>query len=50
MNILAIDASTKSSGLALFEDTKLKTYTCITASSTDLIKRIQKVIKELNTF
>ena len=50
MNILAIDASTKSSGLALFEGTKLKTYTCITASSTDLIKRIQKVIKELNTF
>lgn len=50
MNILAIDASTKSSGLALFEDTKLKTYTCITASSTDLIKRIQKVIKELNIF
>ncbi len=50
MDILAIDASTKSSGLALFEDTKLKTYTCITASSTDLIKRIQKVIKELNTF
>lgn len=50
MNILAIDASTKSSGLALFEDINLKKYTCITASSTDLVKRIQKVIKELNIF
>ena len=50
MKVLAIDASTKSTGVALFEDTKLIKYDCLTASSTDLIKRIQKIIKELNEF
>ena len=47
MQVLAIDASTKSSGWAVFDDTKLVEYGCITASSTDLVKRIQKVISEL---
>lgn len=46
MNILSIDASTKSSGWAIFKDTKLQNYGCITASSTDLVKRIQKMINE----
>lgn len=50
MKVLAIDASTKSTGVALFEDTKLIKYECLTATSTDLIKRIQKIIKELNEF
>lgn len=50
MKILAIDASTKSSGLALFEDKQLITYDCITASSSDLIKRIKKIVIELDTF
>lgn len=50
MRILAIDASTKSSGLALFEEQKLIDYKCLTASSTDLIKRIQKIVIELNTY
>lgn len=50
MKVLAIDASTKSTGVALFEDTKLIKYACLTASSTDLIKRIQKIIKELKIF
>jgi len=50
MNILSIDASTKSTGIALFEDTKLIKYDCLTASSTDLIKRIQKIIFLLNKF
>ena len=47
MRLLALDASTKSTGLALFEDNKLLDYKCITASSTDIIKRITKIIKEL---
>ena len=42
MNILAIDASTKSSGFAVFnEDTKKLIYsTCIKSSSQDTLKRI----------
>ena len=50
MKVLAIDASTKSTGVALFEDSKLIKYDCLTASSNDVIKRIQKIIQELNTF
>jgi Holliday junction resolvasome RuvABC endonuclease subunit len=50
MKVLAIDASTKSTGVALFDDTKLIKYTCLTASSNDVIKRIQKIIQELNVF
>ena len=48
MIILAIDASSKSSGWSVFEDGKLKEYGCITASSTDLIKRIQKMTNGFN--
>lgn len=48
MSILAIDASTKSTGYAIFNDSKeLIDYNCITASSTDLIKRIYKMGSEL---
>lgn len=47
MRLLALDASTKSTGVALFEDNKLLDYKCITASSTDIIKRITKIINEL---
>ena len=50
MRVLAIDASTKSTGIALFEDEQLLEYKCITASSPDLIKRIQKILTELKTF
>lgn len=50
MRILALDASTKSTGLALFEDSNLIDYVCLTASSTDMIKRINKIISALNTF
>ena len=50
MKVLAIDASTKSSGLALFEDKNLIDYHCITASSSDLIKRIKKIIMELDVY
>lgn len=48
MIILAIDASTKSSGWAVYEGTSLKDYGCITASSTDLFKRIHKMVDELD--
>ena len=47
MNILSIDASTKSTGWSVFADDKLLDYGCITSSSTDLIKRIHKMIDEL---
>ena len=50
MRILAIDASTKSSGIALFEDTNLIDYKCLTASDSDLIKRITKIIKQLKDY
>ena len=41
---LSLDLSTKSSGWAVFEDTKLVEYGCITSASTDLIKRIHIMI------
>ena len=48
MKILALDLSTKSSGWATYDNDKLIEYGCITASSTDFIKRIQKIIGELD--
>ena len=47
MRLLALDASTKSTGLALFDDKKLIDYKCFTASSNDVIKRITVMIKNL---
>lgn len=47
MKILALDLSTKSTGWAVYEDAQLVDYGCITASSNDLIKRIQKIVSEL---
>lgn len=44
MIILSIDASTKSSGWAVFDDNKLIEYGCFTASSSDLVKRIHKIV------
>lgn len=53
MNILALDMSTKSTGLALYKHNKLEKYDCITATSNDLFNRIlvmqnaiQQFIKE----
>ena len=48
MKRLALDLSTKSSGWAVFDDEELVDYGCITASSNDLIKRIQKIIYGLD--
>ena len=47
MNILSIDASTKSTGWSVFSEDALLDYGCITSSSTDLIKRIHKMVDEL---
>ena len=46
--ILALDASTRSTGYAVFDKNELITYGCLTASSNDLINRIQKIILGLN--
>lgn len=48
--ILSIDASTKSTGIALFNDTKLEKYECITASSNDVINRIQKITNSIQKY
>lgn len=47
MKVLALDLSTKSSGWAVFEDTTLLDSGCISASSTNVLNRIEKIIKEL---
>lgn len=46
MKIMGVDASSKSFGYSIFEDKQLISYGCLTASSTDLIKRINKILKE----
>ena len=48
MNILAIDGSTKSTGVAVFDDNKLVHYECLTAGSANLYKRIDRMILELD--
>ena len=36
MRVMSIDASTKSTGIAIFFDGKLETYKCLTESSKDV--------------
>ncbi len=48
MIVLALDLSTKSSGWAIYENNELKDYGCITASSTNLFNRIDKMTKEIS--
>lgn len=45
MVVLALDPSTKSTGLAIFQDQELIHYECITAGSSNLYKRIDKIIE-----
>lgn len=45
MILMAIDGSTKASGVAIFKDKELIHYECVTASSAEKIKRINKMIK-----
>lgn len=47
MRILSLDGSTKATGWAIFDNNKLKEYGVITASSKDVIDRINKIIIEL---
>lgn len=47
MKLLALDLSTKSSGQAIYENKELKEYGCITATSTNLYKRIDKMVQEI---
>lgn len=48
MKTLAIDPSTKSTGIAIFENQTLEKYKCITASSSNVYTRIDKMIQELD--
>lgn len=49
MYLLALDCSTKSTGFAVFKDKQLLVCNCITASSTDLYKRIHKMVDGILT-
>lgn len=46
--LLALDMSTKATGLALFSGKELIKASCITASSTDMIKRIHKMVDTID--
>lgn len=48
MKLLALDASTKATGIAIFENKSLLGQACITASSTDLFKRIHKMVDTID--
>ena len=47
MYLLALDASTKATGFAVFNDKQLLVCNCITASSNDLYKRIHKMVDSI---
>lgn len=47
MIVMALDASTKSTGVAIFENQELIHHECITASSTNVFKRIDKMIQKI---
>lgn len=47
MITLSIDGSTKSTGVAVFEQGKLKYYQCIKASDSNTNKRIKKMINRI---
>ena len=47
MRTLAIDASTKSTGIAIFDNKDLLHYDCITASSKDVLTRIKYMTDSL---
>ena len=48
MRVLALDASTKSTGIAIFDNKELLGKACITASSTDLFNRIHKMVDKID--
>ena len=48
MKLLALDCSTKATGLAIFNDKALLGHSCITATSSDLFKRIHKMVDTID--
>ncbi len=48
MNILSLDASTKSTGYAIYKHNKLVQYNYITATSNNLFNRIKIMVQEIN--
>lgn len=48
MNLIAIDASTKSSGIAIYKHNKLQQTECIKATSSDLFNRIKKMVIQID--
>ena len=48
MSILALDMSTKSTGVAIYKHNKLVKYDCITATSNDLFNRIKVMMNAIN--
>ena len=48
MKLLALDCSTKATGVAIFEDQQLLGHSVINASSTDLFKRIRKMVDTID--
>lgn len=48
MKLLALDCSTKATGLAIFNNKELMGQSCITASSTDLYARIHKMVDHID--
>lgn len=47
MNLIAIDGSTKSTGIAIYKHNKLVQYNCITSTSNDLFNRIKTMVLEI---
>lgn len=47
MVVMALDPSSKHTGVAIFQDQELIHYECIDASSSNLYKRIDKMVREL---
>lgn len=48
MTLMAIDGSTKSTGISIFKNKDLIYYECVTASSTEKIKRIDKMASRIS--
>lgn len=47
MKVLAIDASTKSTGISVFQNMRLVHYECISATSGDTIERIKIMVERI---
>lgn len=47
MKILAIDASTKSTGIAIFQNNKLVYYKCLIATQNNVLDRIETMTKKI---